>query len=63
MRPPPMSPSHPEYAGILAQFEGRAAVPDTESLADTVQRTRPFWRECVEPQLRAGNTVLVLYPT
>lgn len=43
--------SDPRYAGI--------AVPNTESLKDTIARVLPCWDEKIAPALRAGHTVLV----
>ena len=43
--------SDPRYAGI--------AVPNTESLKDTIARVLPCWGEKIAPALQAGHTVLV----
>ena len=43
--------SDPRYAGI--------AVPNAESLKDTIARVLPCWDEKLAPALRAGHTVLV----
>ncbi|WP_421851869.1 2,3-diphosphoglycerate-dependent phosphoglycerate mutase [Novosphingobium sp.] len=43
--------SDPRYAGI--------AVPNTESLKDTIARVLPCWDEKIAPALRKGETVLV----
>jgi len=46
-------PSHDErYAGI-------EHLPATESLATTLERVEPCWRECIAPELDAGRNVLV----
>ncbi len=57
--PPPLEadddrhPAHdPRYAGI----EG---LPATESLATTLERVKPFWNECIVPELKAGRNVLI----
>ena len=39
------------YAGI--------AVPQTESLKDTIARVLPYWEERIAPALRAGQRVLI----
>ena len=39
------------YAGI--------AIPDTESLKDTIARVLPYWEERIVPELRAGRRVLI----
>ena len=42
----------PRYAGI-------DGLPDAESLATTLERVRPYWEQCIAPDLRAGRNVLV----
>ena len=42
----------PRYAGV--------EVPRTECLADVVTRMLPYWEASIVPDLRAGNTVLVV---
>ena len=56
--PPPLEPgsefdlaSDPRYAGI--------AIPNTESLKDTIARVLPCWNEKIAPALRSGETVIV----
>jgi 2,3-bisphosphoglycerate-dependent phosphoglycerate mutase len=39
------------YAGI--------AVPNTESLKDTIARVLPYWEERIVPELKAGKRVLI----
>jgi 2,3-bisphosphoglycerate-dependent phosphoglycerate mutase len=43
--------SDPRYAGI--------AIPNTESLKDTIARVLPCWNEKIAPALRSGETVIV----
>ena len=43
--------SDPRYAGI--------AIPNAESLKDTIARVLPCWEEKIAPALRSGETVLV----
>ena len=43
--------SDPRYAGI--------AIPNAESLKDTIARVLPCWNEKIAPALRAGETVIV----
>jgi 2,3-bisphosphoglycerate-dependent phosphoglycerate mutase len=46
-------PAHdPRYANI-------EHLPATESLATTLERVEPFWRECIAPELRAGKNILI----
>lgn len=59
--PPPMpldDPGHPvhdrRYAGL-----DRRALPDTESLATTLERVLPYWHDAIAPQLKDGRTMLV----
>ncbi len=42
----------PRYAGI-------DGLPNTESLATTLDRVRPCWEEEIAPQLKAGKNVLI----
>lgn len=56
--PPPMeagSPydlsSDPRYAGI--------AVPQSESLKNTIERVLPYWNSAIAPELKAGKRVLI----
>ena len=41
----------PRYAGI--------AIPQSESLKDTIDRVLPYYESAIAPQLRAGETVLI----
>ena len=41
----------PRYAGV--------AVPNTESLKDTIARVLPYYENAIAPRLNAGSTVLV----
>jgi len=43
--------SDPRYAGI--------AIPNSESLKDTIARVLPCWEEKIAPALRSGETVIV----
>jgi 2,3-bisphosphoglycerate-dependent phosphoglycerate mutase len=43
--------SDSRYAGI--------AIPDTESLKDTIARVLPYYESAIVPELRAGKTVLI----
>ena len=56
--PPPLPPggdwdlaADRRYAGI--------AIPDTESLKDTIARVLPYWEQRIAPELRAGRRVLI----
>ncbi len=41
----------PRYAGI--------AIPNTESLKDTIARVLPYWESAIVPELEANKTVLI----
>jgi 2,3-bisphosphoglycerate-dependent phosphoglycerate mutase len=41
----------PRYTGI--------AIPNTESLKDTIARVLPYWESAIVPELKAGKTVLI----
>lgn len=41
----------PRYAGI--------AIPNTESLKDTIARVLPYYESTIAPELKAGKTVLI----
>ncbi len=56
--PPPLVPggefdlaADPRYAGI--------AIPDSESLKDTIARVLPYYEATITPALRDGETVIV----
>jgi 2,3-bisphosphoglycerate-dependent phosphoglycerate mutase len=52
----PRHPAHdPRYAGLDAR-----ELPAAESLHDTVERMRPFWKGTLAPELRRGTQVLVV---
>lgn len=60
--PPPLSPEQqqqmwqdPLYADVR-----REDLPATESLADTLARTLPYWESSIAPSIRAGRKVLVV---
>jgi len=61
--PAPMDDNHPYYQLIAKQatLSGKIPIdqiPRTESLADLINRTIPFWKSQVEPNILAGRTVL-----
>lgn len=60
--PPPIDPNDQwaqtndsRYAGLPPE-----ALPETECLADVVDRLMPYWEDSIVPDLRAGKTVLVV---
>lgn len=61
VRPPPLPDGDPRLPGHEHRYElaGPEAMPRTESLKDTIERTLPFWHDTVAPALRQGETVLI----
>jgi 2,3-bisphosphoglycerate-dependent phosphoglycerate mutase len=59
--PPALAPDDPRHPYRDPRYAGLAAteLPLTESLRDTVARVVPYWRDSIEPQLRAGRRVLI----
>jgi 2,3-bisphosphoglycerate-dependent phosphoglycerate mutase len=45
----------PRYAGLPSE-----RLPRTESLADTVARLLPVWRDAITPEIHSGRRVLVV---
>ena len=52
-------PRHPRFDPRYAALSPDH-VPNGESLADTVERVVPFWREVVVPELQRGHDALVV---
>jgi len=59
--PPPLSPDDPRHPSQDRRYAGipRAALPQAESLADTVARFLPAWNDVLAPRVRAGRRVLI----
>jgi 2,3-bisphosphoglycerate-dependent phosphoglycerate mutase len=59
--PPPLEPGDPRHPGGDPRYAGlsQKELPLTECLKDTVERMMTYWREAIEPALRAGSRVLV----
>jgi len=57
--PPPVLEAGSEYdlAGDR-RYQG-IAIPQTESLKDTIARVLPYWENRIAPELRAGKRVLI----
>lgn len=49
---------HPRFDQRYANLDP-AVLPNTECLADTVERVVPYWNETIAPAIRAGKRVLV----
>ena len=56
--PPPMERGGAYDLAADARYAG-IAVPETESLKDTIARALPYYESAILPRLKAGETVLV----
>lgn len=59
--PPPLdrdSKHHPIHDRRYAKLDP-AQLPDTESLKLTLERVLPYWKDAVEPRLKAGENLVV----
>jgi len=56
--PPPLEAGSAYDFNVDRRYAG-ATLPDTESLATTLDRVLPMWDSEIVPQLKAGKTVLV----
>jgi 2,3-bisphosphoglycerate-dependent phosphoglycerate mutase len=56
--PPPLDSESPYDVSRDRRYDG-IAVPDTESLRDTIARALPYYEAEIAPALRAGKRVLV----
>lgn len=61
--PPPLAktdPNHPSqdprYANVPAN-----ELPDTESLATTLERVIPYWNDAIVPALKSGNVLIAAH--
>lgn len=59
--PPEISKDDQYYTGNEAKYKDLKPeeIPTTESLKDVIARVMPFWKESIEPELKAGKTVFV----
>ena len=62
VRPPALESSDPRAPERDPRYRALQAVdrPLTESLADTVARVVPYWRDVISPAMRAGQRVLIV---
>ncbi|HEX8011348.1 MAG TPA: 2,3-diphosphoglycerate-dependent phosphoglycerate mutase [Casimicrobiaceae bacterium] len=62
VRPPALEPSDPRHPGSDPRYAhlGRAALPLTECLKDTVARFLPYWHEAIAPSVSAGQKAIVV---
>lgn len=56
--PPPMEPGSPYDLAADRRYAG-IAVPEAESLKDTIARVLPYWEARIAPALREGQRVLI----
>ena len=56
--PPPLKPGRAYDFHADRRYMG-VAIPDTESLKTTLERTLPYWQAEIAPKLQAGETLLV----
>ncbi len=56
--PPPLAPGGAYDFHVDRRYKG-VAIPDTESLKTTLERTLPYWQDEIAPKLQAGETLLV----
>lgn len=56
--PPPLEADSDYNVGRDRRYDD-IAVPDTESLRDTIERVLPYWQEAIAPALRSGQRVLI----
>jgi 2,3-bisphosphoglycerate-dependent phosphoglycerate mutase len=62
VRPPDLPPGDERWPGNDPRYAGLdpARVPRSESLADTVERFLPYWRETIAPAVLAARRVLIV---
>lgn len=56
--PPPMEPGSAYDLSADRRYAG-IAIPNTESLKDTIARVLPYWEARIAPELQAGKRVLI----
>lgn len=57
--PPELDIDDERHPSHDARYAGIAHLPGTESLATTLARVEPCWRELIAPELSAGKNVLI----
>ncbi len=60
IRPPALEADDPQHPSQDPKYFGIARPPDTESLADTLERVTEWWEERLAPELKADRKVLVV---
>ena len=57
--PPPVLASGSEWDLAQDRRYAGIAIPNTESLKDTIARVLPYWEQAIAPQLKAGKRVVI----
>mmetsp|Transcript_12376 Transcript_12376/g.22271 ORF Transcript_12376/g.22271 Transcript_12376/m.22271 type:complete len:186 (-) Transcript_12376:8-565(-) len=59
--PPPIKDDNPYHPKLDPKYANipKKDLPLTESLAQTIDRVLPFWRNSIAPELRRGKKVLI----
>ena len=62
VRPPQLEPTDPRWPRFDPRYAtlSDAVLPRGESLADTIARALPYWRDAIAPALLAGQRVAVV---
>ena len=60
IRPPALEADDPQHPSQDPKYSGITRLPDTESLADTLERVTKWWEERLAPELKADRRVLVV---
>ena len=60
VQPPPLAPGDPRHPRHDPRYAGVEQLPATESLADTMARVIPCWRNLIEPDLAAGRRTIIV---
>lgn len=59
--PPPMADDHPYHPANDARYQNMLdKIPKSESLFNTMQRSKVYWDETLAPALKEGKTLLVV---
>ena len=57
--PPEVDPDDERHPAHDQRYAGISGLPATESLATTLERVEPCWKELIAPDLRSGKNVLI----
>ena len=57
--PPPVLEAGSEWDLAQDRRYAGIAIPNTESLKDTIARVLPYWEQAIAPQLKAGKRVVI----